>query len=109
MIRKITISLVAIAAVAVTALPTDVSARDRGGYSGSYRSGYSGSYRSGYSGSYRSGYSGSYRSGYSGSYRGGYYGGYPYVSAYGDSCWRWQETPLGLRRVWVCDDGYSYY
>jgi hypothetical protein len=27
----------------------------------------------------------------------------------GYSCWRWVPTAFGLRRVWVCDDGYSSY
>ena len=27
----------------------------------------------------------------------------------GYSCWRWVPTAFGLRRVWVCDYGYSSY
>ncbi len=26
----------------------------------------------------------------------------------GYSCWRWVPTAFGPRRVWVCDDAYSY-
>ena len=33
---------------------------------------------------------------------------YPYYTT--GSCWRWQATPYGPRRVWVCGAyGYSYY
>ena|ERR1700680_3330643 len=98
-IRKITISLVAIAAAVVTALPTDLSARGRGGVGGA-RSG--GHISGGHFGGYRGSYYGGYRSGFG--YRPYYYSG-----GYGYSCWRWQETLLGPRRVWVCGDSYSYY
>ena len=30
-------------------------------------------------------------------------GGYGYYDNYGYDCWRWAQTPWGLRRVWVCD------
>jgi len=33
--------------------------------------------------------------------------GYGAYASY--SCWRWVPTAFGLRRVWVCDDGYSSY
>jgi hypothetical protein len=31
------------------------------------------------------------------------------VGLYGGSCWSWQPTPWGWRRVWVCDYDYGYY
>jgi hypothetical protein len=100
-IRKITISLVAIAAAVVTALPTDLSARGRGGVGGARSGGHiSGGHISG--GHISGRHFGGYRSGFG--YRPYYYSG-----GYGYSCWRWQETLLGPRRVWVCGDSYSYY
>jgi hypothetical protein len=84
MLHRIMIVLIAIAAIGVIAIPTDVSAR--GGHGG-------------------------YRGGSYGGYRGGYgYRGYGYIApVYGYSCWRWVATPVGPRRVWACGYGYPYY
>ncbi|HTS42503.1 MAG TPA: hypothetical protein VMH84_18410 [Xanthobacteraceae bacterium] len=86
MLRKITIGLIAIAAIGLLAMPTEVSARRGGGWHGG---------------------------GHVGHFHGGFAVrrfGYPYYyyGSYGYSCWRWVETPVGLRRVWVCGDGYPY-
>ncbi len=85
MLRKIIIGVVALAAIAVTALPTDVSARGRGGWHGSH--------------------------GWHGGWRGpglgyGYYRSYGYPYAYANGCYRNVRvaTPYGWgwQRVWVC-------
>ena len=86
MLHKMMIGLIAVAAIAVMAMPTDVSAR---GSRGVARSG--GHHFSG-------GHIGHFRGGLG--FRPYYYGGYGYAS-----CWRY----FGLRRVWVCDGGYPYY
>ena len=31
------------------------------------------------------------------------------VGVYAGSCWRWQPTPWGAQRVWVCGNDYRYY
>ena len=92
--HKIMIVLVAIAAMGAVAIPTNVSAR--GGHGG--HGGFHGGFRSG-------GHFGGFRGGF------GFRGyGYPYYAgAYGSSCWRWQATPYGPRRVWACNGGYPYY
>ena len=97
MLRKIMIVVIAIAVIGAMAIPTDVSARGRGGYHGSYRGGNYSGYRGGYYSGYRGGYG--YRS-----------FGYPYYysGAYA-SCWRLRYTPWGPRRVWVCGGAYPYY
>jgi hypothetical protein len=33
----------------------------------------------------------------------------PYFAGfYGASCWRWQLTPVGWRRIWACGYPYAY-
>ncbi len=75
MLRKITIVLIAIAAIGAMAIPTDVSAaRSRSGYSASNH----GIYRGGHIVGYRSAYRVSYRRGYHSANRSRYRGDYPY-------------------------------
>jgi hypothetical protein len=38
-------------------------------------------------------------------FRAGFVG--PYYAGVYPSCWHWQPTPFGWRRVWAC--GYPYY
>jgi hypothetical protein len=90
MLHKIAIVLIAIGAIGAAAMPTDVFARGgHGGWRGGHSSGHFHGFRGGFG----------YRSfGYS------YYAG-----RYGYACWRWTDTPVGPRRVWVCGPGYPYY
>jgi hypothetical protein len=81
MLRKIIVGFIAIAAIALTAIPSDVYAR--GGHGG-WRGG-----------------------GFHGGFRGYGFYGYPYAYGYGAyGCYRTIRvpTPYGLRfqRVWVC-------
>jgi hypothetical protein len=93
MLAKIMLACVAAAVVAVVALPTEASARGRGG--GGWHGGGHGGWHGG----------GGFRRGWGGPRLGFYpsYGGYSY-GAYG--CYRTVRvfTPYGpsLRRVWVC-------
>lgn len=54
--------------------------------------------------------------GFHGGFHGGHghgFGPWPWIAgglvlggayAYESSCWRWVETPYGLRKVWVCNN-----
>ena len=92
MLRKILLACIATAMVAVVALPTDASARGRGGgwHGGGFHGGFHGGFRRGFGGPR--------------------FGFYPYYSSYSyglyGGCYRLVRvfTPFGprLRRVWVC-------
>jgi hypothetical protein len=98
MLRSIVIALTAAVLISVAFVPSDAWARRGGGGGGAHFGG------------------GGHFAGHGGFRSGGFRGGvgyrrfgYPYVSAYGYSCWRWQPTPWGLRRVWVCGSPYYPY
>jgi hypothetical protein len=128
MVRKITIALAAVAFAGALAASTAADARMGGGGGGGGGRGGGGGGRGGGSfhaammggGMQRSGFVGSrsvaFRSGVSPRFNRVAFArfhrfhhrrfAFASVGFYGDSCWTWQSTPWGWRRVWACDSDY---
>jgi hypothetical protein len=123
MVRKIAIALVAVAFAGALAASTAADARMGGGGGrgggGGGRGGGGGSFHAAMMGGgmHRSGFVGSrsvaFRSGVGPRFAHARFHRFHHrrfafasVGFYGGSCWTWQQTPWGLRRVWACDYDY---
>jgi hypothetical protein len=117
MVRKITIALAAVAFAGALAASTAADARmcgggGRGGGSVHAAMMGGGMHRSGFVGSrsvaFRSGVSPRFNRVAFARFHRFQHRRFAFASVgfYGDSCWTWQSTPWGWRRVWACDYDY---